>query len=202
MDCGGGERVGADRPGGWPGSAIHHGVWLPACNHIPGVFSRAFWRCETFGTVGFSMSYWSTRQVELSFIVLHTRPSVLEAWCLLRMWFLWSGVIAGSVIAVLLLGVLICFAVFVYYRRPGIIRLVLPLWLTWPPEICSKSLFFTTAGKSSSVVATCSGVKSQSKSIPVSCETSDITCSASWTLAFLFQGHFCCKVLWPLPQTQ
>lgn len=129
-------------------------------------------------------------------------PSVMEHWCLFDTWFLWSGVIAGSVIAVLLFGVLICIAVFVYSRRSRIIRLVLPLRLTYPLLICSNSLFFTTAGQTCSVVAPNSQVKNQSKSIPISCETTDIICAASWTPSCAFQGNFCCKVLRPLPQTQ
>lgn len=92
---------------------------------------------------------------------------------------LWSGVIAGSAVAVLLVGVLICIAVFIYYRRPKI-RLVLPLWLTHTlHKYAQISLFFTNAGKGCSAVAPNSRTKSQSKSIPVSGETSDIVCAAS-----------------------
>lgn len=129
-------------------------------------------------------------------------PSGMELWCLLAIWFLCSGVIAGSVVAVPLLGVLICIAVLVYHRRLKIFRLVLPLWLRYSPWTCSNRLFFTTAGKHCLVVAPNSRVKSQGKSIPVSRETSDIICTASWRPSCVFQGHFCCNVLQPLPQTE
>lgn len=124
-----------------------------------------------------------------------------EDWCLLCIWFHLAGVIAGSVIAVLIVGVLLCIAVFVYYKRPDIIRLVLPLWLTYPPQVCSCGLFFSTAGESSTVVPPNSWIKSRSEStlmyLVINVLSHPFWCITSWALVCI-SGLF---LLWSLPPT-
>lgn len=136
VDCGGGERVGADPTKGWTGEAGHHHIWPPTCHNSPRVFGCSFWHRETLGAVRFPMSHWSTRWVMLLFTVLHavwTDRSTSVVFVLYVIPFHLVGVIVGSVMAVLIVCVLICIAVFVYVRRPAIIRLVLVLWLVFPP---------------------------------------------------------------------
>lgn len=107
--------------------------------------------------------------------------------------------------AVLIVGVLLCIAAFVFYKRPDIFRLVLPLWLTHPPQMCSSGSFFSTAGESSTTVPPNSWIKTRSESILMCLVNNALShplrCITSWALC-VFQGYFCCEVRRPLPQTE